>query len=517
MLSSLIFIPFIGGISLFFLSKKWIPYFSVIFAFLYFFWSLALFFLFDPNTAALQLTEKISWFPSIGVNYFVGIDGISFWLVLLTTFLFPLTILGSAWNVKENVRGMMLCLYFLTGFVVGSFLALDGLLFYVFFEGSLLPLFFLILIWGGEQRVYACMKFFIYTAFGSFFMLAGILILMFLTQEHFGQMSASILDFYKLKIPFIGNYFLNTQGLLFLVFFLAFAIKTPLFPFHTWLPLAHVQAPTAGSVFLAAVVLKMGTYGFLRFILPLFPEASKYFAPTICFLAVIGIIYGAMMALAQDDLKKLIAYSSVSHMGYVLLGFFIFNTYSVSGGFFQMISHGLSSAGLFFLVGMIYERTHTRSLKDYGGIATLVPRYSTVFFLITLSAIALPLTGGFISEFLVLFGTFMENKIWAVSASLGVVLGAVYMLYLVLRVFFGPLKKIQSLEDLKFRELLVVIPLIVAIFISGIFPNIIWKYSKKSLQKITEDRFHYELTIHKDVEKNQVDSSVSLSSSLKGK
>lgn len=498
-LSSLILAPFIGALLLAVCPKRWLVPFASAYSILYFVSSLGLFLVFDHKISSFQLSEKVSWIPSLGSHYAVGIDGISFWLILLTTLLLPLCTLSST-HITKNTKSFFICLYVLTGTVIGSFLALDALLFYVFFEASLLPLFFLIIMWGGEERVYAAIKFFIYTALGSLFMLIGIASLIVLTKTQLGELSSSILDFYLLNLPFISDYALSTQSLLFFLFFIAFAIKTPLFPFHTWLPLAHVQAPTAGSVFLAAIVLKMGTYGLLRFILPLFPEASLFYSPFICMLAVVGIIYGALMALAQDDLKKLIAYSSVSHMGYVLLGLFVFNTYSITGSYFQMITHGLSSAGLFLLVGMIYDRTHTRSLKDYGGIASSMPKYSTLFFLVTFSAIALPLTGGFISEFLILFGTFIVNKKWAVLASLGVVLGAAYMLLLILKVFFGP-SKMKDLKDLNIKEVCVVLPIVVLIFISGIFPNAILRYSKSSLDYLIKNRFNYSMNINTEKEK----------------
>jgi len=494
-LTGLIFLPFIGALIVLLLSEKTAVYTAVILSIAYFIFSLSLFLLFDPASSAIQLAVQKYWFPSLGIQYFIGMDGISFWLVLLTSFLFPLCVFYSAFGEEKSQKGFLACLFLLTGFVMGSFLALDGILFYIFFEGSLLPLFFLILLWGGKDRVYASLKFFIYTALGSLFMLVGLLTLMFLVKEQTGEFSANILDFYTLQIPFVGHHLLSTQSLLFFTFFLAFAVKAPLFPFHTWLPLAHVEAPTAGSVFLAAIVLKMGVYGFLRFILPLFPEASLYYAPLLCFLAVSGIIYGALMALAQSDFKKLIAYSSVSHIGYCILGFFVFSHYSLSGGYYQMLTHGLSSAGLFFLVGMISARTHTKQLDHYGGLAQLTPVYSALFFIVSLSTIALPLTGGFISEFLVLFGTFLADIKWIPFAITGVVLGAGYMLLLILKVFFGEVK-MQKIPDLNFREILVILPIIVLIFITGIWPNIFFKYSEKSLSQLIDQKGNYILTVH---------------------
>ena len=495
-LTSLIILPLAVSAVFLFMPEKWVRPASIGLSFLYFFYSLSLFYFFDGSHSGIQLSEKIEWFSILGIHYFLGIDGISFWLVLLTSFLFPLTVLGSALSVKNKFRGFISCLFLLTGIVQGSFLALDACLFYIFFESSLLPLFFLILIWGGENRVYASFKFFIYTALGSLFMLVGFLTLMFMAKEQLGFFSTNILDFYQLKIPFVSNYILSPQALLFFAFFIAFAVKTPCFPFHTWLPLAHVEAPTAGSIFLAAVVLKMGAYGFLRFIFPLFPEASLYYSPFVCFISVIGIIYGALMALAQKDIKKLIAYSSVSHMGYVTLGFFVFNSYALAGGYFQMLTHGLSSAGLFALVGLIYQRTHTRDIRHYGGVALKAPIYSVLFFLVSLSAIALPLTGGFVSEFMVLFGTFIADFKWALFAVCGVVLGAVYMLFLILKVFFGPAQeKTLQISDVSLKEILIVAPIVILIFFTGLFPNAILRYSQASLSYLLENRFNYQLSV----------------------
>ncbi len=495
MLSFLIFFPFLSALVISLFSQKKSSWLSLTLSGFYFLCSLSLFYLLDPHQPTIQLSEKIFWFPTLGIHYFVGIDGISFWLVILTAFIFPLSVWNSVLSVKNHLKGYLICLFTLTGCVMGSFLALDAILFYIFFESTLIPLFFLILIWGGKEKTYAAFKFFIYTALGSLFMLVGILTLIFMTQEQLGIWSASFLDFYSLKIPFVGNTFFSTQSLLFFLFFIAFAIKTPLFPFHTWLPLAHVQAPTAGSVFLAAIVLKMGAYGFLRLILPLFPEATTYYAPWVCFLSVIGIVYGALMALAQSDMKKLIAYSSVSHMGYVLLGFFVFNTYALAGGFLQMLAHGLSSAALFLLVGMLYERTHTKNIHEYGGMASVVPIYSVLFFIVSLSTIALPLTAGFAAEFLVLMGTFLSRPLWLPFALIGVVLGASYMLFLILKVFFGPINKIKSISDLNIQERLIIIPFVVLIFVMGIAPNWFFHYSEKSLNLLFQNSSHYQLML----------------------
>ena len=501
MLSFLILFPFVSVLALAILPERKSSCVALALSGFYFLSSLSLFYLFDPNQTTVQLSEKISWFPTLGIHYFVGIDGISFWLVILTTFIFPLSVWSSTLSVKQHLKGFLICLFALVGFVMGSFLAFDAILFYIFFEGSLIPLFFLILIWGGKEKIYAAFKFFIYTALGSLFMLIGILTLILITREQMGIWSASLLDFYSLKIPFVGNTLLSTQSLLFFSFFIAFAIKTPLFPFHTWLPLAHVQAPTAGSVFLAAIVLKMGAYGFLRLILPLFPQAVMYYSPWVCFLAVVSIVYGALMALAQSDMKKLIAYSSVSHMGYTLLGFFVFNNYAFSGGFLQMLAHGLSSAALFLLVGMLYERTNAKNIYEYGGIASVIPVYSVLFFIVSLSTIALPLTAGFVAEFLVLMGTFLSRPIWFPFALIGVILGASYMLFLILKVFFGPTNKFTSIADLRIQERLIIIPFIILIFVMGIAPRWFFHYSEKSLNLLFQNSSHYQLMLNTNEEK----------------
>lgn len=453
---------------------------------------------FDPATADLQLVEMVKWIPTLGIQYFVAIDGISFWLVLLSTFLMPLTILASWTAVTERIRFFHINLFLLTTAMLGTFLAMDSILFYVFFEASLIPMYFMIGIWGGARRLYATVKFFIFTMAGSLLMLLAIIGLIFMTQDQLGFLSASVLDFYKLSVPFVGNQFFSTQTLMFFAFCLAFAIKVPMFPLHTWLPDAHVEAPTPGSVILAAVMLKMGTYGFLRFVLPIFPEAAQNYAWLFLILAVVGIIYGALVAMVQTDIKKLVAYSSVSHMGYVMLGLFAFNIYGVTGGLYQMLNHGISTGALFILVGMVYERTHSREIKAYGGLAKAAPWYTIAFLIVTFSSIAVPLTNGFIGEFLILLGGFQANKIIGGLAVLGVVLGAAYMLWMVKRVFFGAesalVEKYKKVGlELNLREFAVLVPFVVLIFWMGIFPNHFLKYSKVSLEHFVENRANYEL------------------------
>jgi NADH-quinone oxidoreductase subunit M len=361
-------------------------------------------------------------------------------------------------------------------------------------------MYFLVGVWGGPRRLYATMKFFIYTMAGSLFMLVAIIALIFLAEEQLGQMTASALDFYKLEIPFVAGDILNTQTLLFFAFAAAFAIKVPMFPVHTWLPDAHVEAPTPGSVILAAVMLKMGTYGFMRFVLPIFPEASEHWAWLFMLLGVIGIIYGALVAMVQPDIKKLVAYSSVSHMGYIVLGLFAFNIYGATGGLYQMLNHGVSTGALFLLVGMIYERTHSRMINEYGGLAKAAPIFAIVFLIVTFSSIAVPLTNGFIGELLILVGAFSANKVLTGFAVLGVILGAVYMLWAVKRVFFGEVSGVVSEHesdglDIGAREMIVMAPLVLLIFWMGLFPSDFLSWSKASLDHFVENRTRYELSV----------------------
>jgi NADH-quinone oxidoreductase subunit M len=501
-LTILIFLPAIFAILLGFVPReKWVRPISLGLSLVHFLYSLLLFQHFDPSKTGLQLVEKAPWVPTYGINYFIGIDGISIWLVLLTTFLTPLVILGSWTSISERVKSFHVCVFLLTTATIGTFLSMDAILFYMFFEASLIPMYLMIGIWGGSRRLYATMKFFIYTFFGSLFMLVAIIAMIFMAQEQFGQLSASLLDFYKLNIPFVAHQFFNTQTLLFFAFALAFAIKVPMFPFHTWLPDAHVEAPTPGSVVLAAVMLKMGTYGFLRFVLPLFPEASEYFAPFFIALAVVGIIYGALVAMVQTDIKKLVAYSSVSHMGYVMLGLFAFNIYGTTGALYQMLNHGVSTGALFLLVGMIYERTHSREISQYGGLASVAPIYTIAFLIVTFSSIAVPMTNGFVGEFLILLGSFGSNKIAASLAVSGVILGAVYMLWMVKRVFFGPKGPLVENDhsenglDINLREICVLVPFVILIFWMGLFPDHFLRWSKASVDHFVQHRTNYELSV----------------------
>ncbi|MCB9027195.1 MAG: NADH-quinone oxidoreductase subunit M, partial [Bdellovibrionaceae bacterium] len=471
MLTAVIFLPLVFAVLLTFLNdNKLIRLVTFAGACLEFGLCLGLLSRFNPELATLQMVENIPWVKSIGISYFLGIDGLSIWLVVLTAFLTPITILGCWKSIDVKVKGFHICLLILQSAMLGSFLAMDAILFYVFFEAALIPMYFIIGIWGGENRVYATMKFFIFTMVGSVFMLLAIIALMYMTKAlPGGQMSSSLLDFYKLKLPFIAGDLLSTQTLLFFAFALAFAIKVPMFPFHTWLPDAHVQAPTPGSVILAGVMLKMGTYGFLRFALPLFPEAADYWSWLFLLLGVIGIIYGALVAMIQPDMKKLVAYSSVSHMGYIMLGLFALNEFGVMGSLYQMLNHGISTGALFLLVGMIYERTHSREISKYGGLASAAPIFTILFIIVTMSSIAVPMTNGFVGEFLILLGTYQAYPYYTYFAVTGVVLGAVYMLWMVKKVFFGPEGEIVTKYkaeglDLNLREFAVMLPLVVMIF-----------------------------------------------------
>lgn len=466
-----------------------------------FFLSLSLLQKFDSSSAALQLVEKHVWIERFGISYFMGIDGLSLWLVILTTFLTPIIVLASWTSIDKRVKGFHACLFILQTAMLGTFLAMDAIFYYIFWELSLVPMYFMVGIWGGARRIYATVKFFIYTFAGSVMMLVAMIYMMYLTQEATGQMSSSLLEFYKLQIPFVGGQFFSIQTLLFFAFSLAFAIKVPVFPLHTWLPDAHVEAPTPGSVILAGVMLKMGTYSFLRWVIPLFPEASEYWAWLFMLIGVIGIIYGALVAMVQPDVKKLVAYSSVSHMGYVLLGLFTFNAFGLQGSLYQMLNHGISTGALFILIGMIYERTHSREISKYGGLAGVLPIFTIFFFIITLSSIAVPMTNGFVGEFLILLGAFKAAPAFAYVAVLGVVLGAVYMLWMFKRVFFGPEGELvkddhHPLHDLNLREVAVLIPLVIMVFWMGLFPNQFLDWSKASVDHLIQNRSSYSLAIY---------------------
>ncbi len=429
--------------------------------------SLPLFYYFQGNLSGIQFETVKNWIPAMGASYHTGVDGISILLFVLTTFIMPIAILASYKSITSRVKEYMIAMLFLETGMLGVFISLDLLLFYVFWEVMLIPMYLLIGIWGGQRRIYAAVKFVIYTMVGSTLMLAAILYMYFMYHNYTGHYTFNILRMYELNIPF------SVQIWLFLAFALAFAIKVPLFPLHTWLPDAHVEAPTAGSIILAGVLLKMGTYGFLRFNLPLFPNATAYFTPLFFILAVIGILYGAWVSMVQEDIKKLVAYSSVAHLGFVMLGIFALTVQSVQGGIIQMINHGLSTGALFLAVGMIYERRHTRRIEDFGGVSKVMPVFATLFLIVCLSSIGLPGTNGFVGEFLILVGTFKVSHTFAILGTAGIIFAAVYLLWMYRRVMFGPvtLDENRKLIDLDGREIGSLLAVIVFIFWIGIYPS----------------------------------------------
>jgi len=430
--------------------------------------SLGLFTRFVAGEGGFQLVETRPWVPGLGITYRVGIDGISLFLVLLSTLLSVVAMAASWSDIKVRVKEFMICLLFLETGMIGVFVALDLFLFYVFWEVMLIPMYLLIGIWGNPgRRIYAAVKFFLFTMFGSLLMLVAILVLYFYHGKTTGMYTFDLMSWYNLKLP------LSMQIWLFLAFGLAFAIKVPMFPFHTWLPDAHTEAPTVGSVLLAAVLLKMGTYGFLRFNLPLFPEATVMFVPLLAGLSLVGIIYGALVAMVQVDVKRLVAFSSVSHMGFVVLGIFALNVEGMTGAMLQMLNHGFSTGALFLIVGMIYERRHTRMIADFGGLSTVMPVFATFFLIVALSSIGLPGLNGFVGEFLVLLGAFQAEPLWAVVAGLGVILAAVYMLWMFQRVMFGEVDKEENrgLKDLNLREASLLLVMVFFIIQFGVYPK----------------------------------------------
>lgn len=485
LLSLLTFLPLIGAGLIFFLrgdelhvstNARWIALWT---AFIEFAVSLILWLNFDNSDSGFQFQEKAAWLPTLNINYHMGVDGISLFLIILSTLLTPICVI-STWNsVTYRIKEYMLSFLVLETMMVGTFCALDLIVFYAFFEGVLIPMFLIIGIWGGKRRVYASFKFFLYTLLGSVLMLLAIL------------MIAYELGTTDLVVAMDSSLPVNLQYWLWVAFFASFAVKVPMWPVHTWLPDAHVEAPTAGSVILAGVLLKMGGYGFIRFSIPILPEASVYFTPLIFWLSVIGIIYTSLVALAQEDMKKLIAYSSIAHMGIVTIGIFTLTSEGVIGAMFQMLSHGIVSAALFLCVGVVYDRLHTREITRYGGLADNMPNYSLVFMIFMLASVGLPSTAGFVGEFLSLLGAFQVDSSVAFFATSSLILGATYMLYLYRRIIFGALvrKDVKEMFDLTLREKLMFTPLLCLVFWMGVYPTTFIDPMKPAIQKLI-DRGH---------------------------
>jgi len=437
---------------------------------------------FDQGSSEFQFVERVPWIPAFGIDYYVGLDGISLMLVVLTGFLTPIALLSSWEGIEHKVKEFSVFILALHAAMIGVFLSLDLFLFYVFWDAMLIPMYFLIGIWGYDQRIYAAIKFMLYTMAGSVLMLIAILGLAYLHSDATGSYTFDLLKLYTLQIA------PETQRWFFLAFTLAFAIKVPLFPFHTWLPDAHVQAPTAGSVILAGVLLKMGTYGLVRFAFPLFPTAAAEFAPWIAVLAVIGIIYGALVAMVQPDMKKLVAYSSVSHLGFVVLGICAMNVQGVQGAIYQMLAHGVSTGGLFLIVGMLSDRRHTRLISEFGGLKSVMPRLTAAFLIITLASIGMPGLNGFVGEFLIMLGAFRWDPRYVVGAGLGVILSAVYMLWMFQRVYYGEVThdKNAKLADLRPREWAAAAPLCAMAIVMGVFPMLFLKPMEPAVRKVVE-------------------------------
>lgn len=491
-LTYLLLIPILGSVLVLFFKNeqvKLIRWFGFVVSLIAFLFSLIAYQKFDSSNSAFQLIHQIVWIKSLNVSYFVGVDGISLILVLLTTFITPLTFLSTWKAIEKNVRMFTFSLLFLEAGMIGVFISLDVFLFYIFWEAMLIPMYFIIGIWGGERRIYAAVKFFIFTMFGSLLMLVAIIWLAVYSSNINGFFTTNLIELYKVG-PTIPA---QIQAWMFGAFFLSFAIKVPIFPLHTWLPDAHVEAPTAGSVILAGVLLKMGTYGLVRFCLPLFPQSAIHYAPIISVLAIIGIIYGALVSMVQTDMKKLVAYSSVSHLGFVVLGIFAMTVESMQGAVIQMVNHGLSTGALFLLVGVVYERTHKREIAFYGGIAKLVPLYSTALMIAMLSSVGLPGLNGFIGEFLILIGSFKSpvlNSFWFTAfAATGVIFAAVYLLWMYQRVVFGKVTNPElehELTDLNAREFIVLIPIFIFIVWIGIYPSTFLNMTEVSVKSILQ-------------------------------
>ena len=487
-LSSLILLPTIGGLFILFgrssSNYNGAKYISLFISLANFFLSIYLWHVFDSNNSGFQFVEERIWLQGF-INYKVGIDGISILFIVLTTFITPLCIISVNSTIKNRLKDFLVAILFMETLMIGVFCSLDLVIFYLFFEAGFIPMFLIIGIWGGERRVYSAFKFFLYTLLGSVLMLVAIISIYWITG------TTDVIKLYQLGID--AKY----QNLLWLAFFSSFAVKTPMWPVHTWLPDAHVEAPTAGSVLLAAILLKMAGYGFIRFSVGLFPVASEYFVPLIFTLSLIAIIYTSFVALMQEDMKKLIAYSSVAHMGFVTMGIFTMTPQGIEGSIFQMISHGIISAALFLCVGVVYERMHTREIGKYGGIVSVMPRYAVVFMIFTLGALGLPGTTGFIGEFLILLGTFKVNFTVATIASLGVILGAAYMLWLYRRIVFGEITntEVTKLVDLNRSEMVILSILAFTTILFGFYPDPLLTTTSASVENLI-DLFNSNIKIY---------------------
>ncbi len=485
-LSSLILLPTIGALFILFTKSSSVKYQSAKYVALFislanFLLSLYLWYVFDKNLVDFQFVENREWLSGF-INYKVGIDGISILFIILTTFITPICIISVNSSITNRLKDFLIAILVMETFMIGVFCSLDLVVFYLFFEAGLIPMFLIIGIWGGERRVYSAFKFFLYTLLGSVLMLVAIISIYWITG------TTDVEKLYELGIQ------VEYQNLLWLAFFSSFAVKTPMWPVHTWLPDAHVEAPTVGSVLLAAILLKMAGYGFIRFSLGLFPIASENFTMLVYILSLIAIIYTSLVALMQEDMKKLIAYSSVAHMGFVTLGIFTMTQQGIEGSIFQMISHGLVSAALFLSVGVVYERHHTRLINKYGGLVSIMPRYAIVFMVFTLGALGLPGTTGFIGEFLILMGAFEKNILVAMIASLGVILGAAYMLWLFKRVIFGEInnQELKSMKDLKTFEIITLLALVIPILFFGFYPEPLMNSIGASVEN-TLNMYHFDL------------------------
>ena len=490
-LSSITFLPLIGALFIILTrseknqSDKNSIYLSLFTSFTNFFLALFLWYSFDPTTYDFQFVEENTWISGF-IKFKFGIDGISILFILLTAFITPICIISCINSIKSRLKEFLIAILVLETFMIGVFCSLDLVIFYIFFEGGLIPMFLIIGIWGGARKVYSAFKFFLFTLLGSVLMLVAIIAIYWITG------TTDVVDIYEIKIP------KEFQYLLWLAFFSSFAVKLPMWPVHTWLPDAHVEAPTAGSVILAAILLKMGGYGFLRFSLGMFPLASEYFVPLIFALSVIAIIYTSLVALMQDDMKKLIAYSSVAHMGFVTMGIFTFNKQGIEGSMIQMLSHGLISAALFLCVGVLYDRTHSRLIKSYGGLVHVLPKYSFVFMIFALGTLGLPGTSGFVGEFLVLVGTFKVNYLVAIIGSLGVILSAAYMLWLYKRVIFGKLEKVElkKIKDINLSESGILFVLAALVIFFGFYPDPFLETMRVSVDNLIDN---YNLEINRSI------------------